>query len=121
MDTKILSEIGLSSREIAVYLALLKLGSTTAGPLVKESEVQNAKIYETLEKMMKKGLVTYVVKQSIKHFQAVNPITLINFFDEKKNRLQNTVNELQIIQQHTEPECNSRVFEGVRSIKSAFF
>ena len=117
----ILTEIGLSQREIAVYKALLKLGSTTTGPLVKESAVQNAKIYETLDKLIKKGLATYVLKGKIKHFQATNPNTLLSFFENKRTKLENTIKELHVLQNRKKPEYEARVYEGIKAIKSAFF
>jgi len=117
----ILVEIGLSQREIAVYKALLKLGSTTTGPLVRDSGVQNAKIYETLEKLRKRGLATFIFKGKTKHFQATNPNNLLSFFDNKRERLQKTVKELQITQERKEPEYQTRVYEGINAIKSAFF
>ena len=117
----ILSEIGLSQREIAVYKALLKLGSTTTGPLVRESEVQNAKIYETLEKLAKRGLATYVLKGKIKHFQATDPNNLLSFFDNKRENLKKTIKELHIIQESKEPGYQTRVYDGISAIKSAFF
>lgn len=116
-----LAEIGLSQREIAVYRALLKLGSTTTGPLVKESGVQNAKIYETLEKLIKRGLVTFVYKEKIKYFQATNPNELLNFFDSKRESLQKTIKELLILKEKKEPEYQTRVYEGIKAIKAAFW
>jgi len=118
---EILYEIGLSQREIAAYKSLLKLGSTTTGPLVKESGVQNAKIYETLEKLIKRGLVTFIFKGKTKHFQATDPNNLLSFFENKRENLQKTVAELQTLQQRKEPEYQTRVYEGIKAIKSAFF
>ncbi len=121
MNKKALAELGLSDREIAVYIALLKLGSTTTGPLVRESNVQNAKIYETLEKLMKKGFVSYIMKGKIKHFQPNNPIVLLNFFEEKKTTMKEVVDELQQIQNKVEPSYEARIYEGLKAIKSVFY
>ena len=55
---EILQELGLTQREIRVYLALLELGSTTTGSIIKRSEVPNSKIYEILESLQNKGLVS---------------------------------------------------------------
>ena len=116
-----MSEIGLSQREIEVYKALLKLGSTSTGPLVKESGVQNAKIYETLEKLNKRGLATFIYKGRIKYFQATDPNNLLSFFDNRRERLQDRVKELQFLQKKNEPKHQTRVYEGFNAIKSAFF
>lgn len=121
MNKQILKEIGLSDREIAVYVALLKIGTTTTGLLVKKSKVQNSKIYETLEKLIQKGLATYIIKGKIKHFQAITPKALLNFFNERKDVLQDTVNELEILQKKKEEELTARIYEGIKAIKSAFY
>ena len=37
MDITILEDLGLTNAEIKIYLALLELGSTTAGPIIEKS------------------------------------------------------------------------------------
>jgi len=118
---EILSEMGLSQREIAVYKSLLKLSSTTTGPLVKESGVQNSKIYETLEKLIKRGLATFIYRGKIKYFQATNPNNLLSFFDNKRKHLQDAVDKLHVMQKRNEPNHQTRVYEGFKAIQSAFF
>ncbi len=121
MNTKILSELGLSEREISVYVALHKLGSTTTGPLVKESGVQNAKIYETLNKLIKKGLATYILKEKIKYFQATDPNSLLNFFEEKKENTKKIIEQLKTLREKKEPEYEAKIYEGIKAIKSVFY
>ncbi|MFH1053130.1 MAG: helix-turn-helix domain-containing protein [Candidatus Woesearchaeota archaeon] len=121
MDKKILYEIGLSEREISVYTSLLKLGSSTTGPVIKSSGVQSAKIYETLDKLIKKGLATFIVKDKIKYFQASDPNILLSMFEEKKENLSKTVRELNAIKNMIESEYDSKVYEGIKAIKSVFF
>jgi len=121
MNKHILKEIGLSEREIAVYTSLVKIGSTTTGPLVKSSDVQNAKIYETLEKLIKKGLVTFVIKGKTKYFQSTNPDNILNIYKEKENSLKETIKELKNLQTEKEVEIETKVYEGFNALKSAFF
>jgi sugar-specific transcriptional regulator TrmB len=121
MDKSILKEVGLSEREISAYIALIRLGSTTTGPLVKLSGVQNAKIYETLEKLMNKGLISYIIKGKIKHFQASNSNSLLNIFEEKKSKLNQIVKELNKLREKKEPEHEAKIYEGIKAIKSVFY
>ena len=60
-----LSNLGLSERESSVYLALLELGQTTTGPLSKKSSIPNSKIYEVLNSLEEKGLVSWVLKNNL--------------------------------------------------------
>ena len=121
MNMKILSELGLSDREIAVYLALIRLSPTTTGPLVRASKVTNAKIYETLGKLIDKGLASYIYRGRIKYFQSADPETLLNFLDEKRAAVKDMVKSLKTIQQKGQPECEVRVYEGIRAIKSVLY
>jgi len=73
MDLELLKEIGLTESETKVYLALLELGSTTKGPIVDKSQVASSKIYELLEKLIQKGLASFVVKSGTKYFEAAPP------------------------------------------------
>ena len=43
MDTKVLEKIGLTRNQSEVYLALLKLGSTTAQQIIKESGMHRSR------------------------------------------------------------------------------
>ena len=73
MDTKILEEIGLTHGEIKTYLALLTLGSSSTGPIAKESGVSRSKLYIILDKLEKKGLVSHIEKDGIIYFQSADP------------------------------------------------
>jgi len=125
MDTTWLEKIGLTSGEIKVYLALMHLGTTTAGPIAKEAKVARSKLYDILDRLAKKGIVSHIVKNNIKYFSAMQPSRLLDFLNKKEEeiRLQkieiekilpqlNQEYDLQNLQQDAE------VFEGLEGLKS---
>ena len=61
MDSELFKEIGFTEREIKVYFALIELGTSTVGPISKKTKLQPAKVYETIDKLKEKGLVSYIV------------------------------------------------------------
>jgi len=87
MNEEILKEIGLSESEKRVYLALLELGDSTRGEIVNKSGVAGSKIYELLEKLRDKGLVSIYIQNKIKHFKPTNPHQLLNYLEAKKEKL----------------------------------
>ena len=119
MDTQLLLDAGLTEREIKVYLALLELGSTSTGPLVKKSGIPNSKVYEALEKLINKGLASYIIVSKIKHFQASDPEMLINFIDEKKKRLKELIPKLKSKQNIEKKAQKATVYQGIRGFKTA--
>ena len=67
-EVSILEDLGLSKREAKAYLALLELGSTTVGEIIKKTDIPSSKIYEVLDRLMKKGLVSYVIIKLFRSF-----------------------------------------------------
>ena len=66
MDTKILEEIGLTKTEIKIYITLLAQGQCTTTVIVREAGIHASKVYEYLDKLIAKGLVSYVIKSNKK-------------------------------------------------------
>ena len=95
MDTKILKEIGLTETEIKAYLSLLTLGATSAGRIVEETGVYRKNLYDALNKLIEKGLVSYVIEDKIRVFQAKNPENLEKYLDEKKAKIEEQKQEIQ--------------------------
>jgi HTH-type transcriptional regulator, sugar sensing transcriptional regulator len=121
MDKEVLKSFGLSEREISVYLALLSIGSTTTGPLIKKSGIQNAKIYETLGKLINRGLVNYTYKGKVKNFQACSPEVLLKIYKERGQKLTETITRLKLLYKQNKPLCEAKTYEGVKAIKYLFF
>lgn len=130
MDTKFLGEIGLDKNEIKTYIALLELGLTTTGALVKKSGVPSSRIYSVLDQLIQKGLVSHTQIKNTKHFKAQDPKRLYEFIDFQRKILSKRENELsgiipflkekQAIGEEIEKkEQKIQIFEGIRGIKTA--
>jgi len=87
MDTRILKELGLTQGEIKTYLALLKLGSSSTGPIAKESLLSRSKLYMILDKLEKKGLASHVEKNGVTYFQAAEPSKIKDYIKEKEETI----------------------------------
>ena len=92
-----LKKIGLTEGECQVYEALVHLGTSSTGKIVKKANIGSSKVYEVLQRLHNKGLVSHVVKNGVKYFDATPPERLIDFLDEKKEELSNAQEEIQKI------------------------
>ncbi len=88
MET-VLSKIGLTKNEINVYTTLLKLGNAMAGEITSYSGIHRRNVYDAIERLIQKGLVSFVVINNRKWFKAADPSRLLVVVDEQKNRLDN--------------------------------
>lgn len=127
MDTKALERIGLTKGEIKVYLALLKLGQTTAGPIVDEAKVTRSKIYDILERLKHKDLVSYITKESTKYFSAADPSSIVHYLEEKEKEIQNEKESVQkiipelLLQQTLAKNTKmAEIFLGIKGMQNAF-
>lgn len=120
METELFRELGFTDREIKVYLALLDLGSTTVGPITSKTKLQAAKVYETLEKLKEKGLVSFIVVSKTKYFQASDPQEILHLLDERKRRFKEILEELKLKQKDHAPKQVAVVHEGYKAFKALF-
>lgn len=117
MDTKILEDLGLTGAEIKVFIALLEIGQSGAGSVIKKSELQNAVVHRAFHSLIEKGLITYVYEGKIKKYQAIEPKSLLEFIDNKKKELEKILPELEAKRTLQENKPNARIFYGIRGIK----
>jgi len=123
---KELEKVGLTQGEAKVYTALLELKSSTVGPIVKRSKVAYSNIYDILNRLIEKGIVSYILKKKTKHFQALKPSHLIDYLDNKEKEVIKQKQELKEISkkleklQTFETEQNAEIFIGEKGLKSAY-
>ena len=97
MSTKLLREIGLTPSEIDIYLTLLKAGSIKAGELTKEVNLHRSRVYEAINRLLEKGLISYIIKNNIKYFEASDPENLITYIEEQKEQLNERESSIKIL------------------------
>lgn len=122
---EILERLGLSEGEAKAYIALLKIGSSTTGPIAKEANLSRSKLYEILEKLAKKGLVSYYVRNNVQQFTAAEPHRVIDYLEKQEEQLKQDKKEFEkkipqfesIIGMHSDPKT-SEVYEGIAGIKT---
>src|SRR3989338_74358 len=81
MYEELLQDLGLTKSEIAVYFALLDLGSSSTGHIIKKAGIAAGKIYLILNKLTQKGLVTYAISSGTKYYQAKDPQRLVDYMN----------------------------------------
>jgi len=123
----LLREIGLTNGETKVYLSLITLGENTVGPIAKDANVSLSKIYEILENLIKKGFVSYIVRNNTKHFLATEPERIIDYLENKKQEIDKSEEEIKKIlpslklkKEEHEKKTKATLFEGFRGVKTFY-
>jgi sugar-specific transcriptional regulator TrmB len=128
MNEKILEEIGLTKGEIKVYFTLLKLGETTTGRIIEEAQISSGKIYEILDKLIRKGLASFMIKEKTKYFSAASPNRILDYLHEKERLLkykeQQLLKELPsllALEKARKKRQEINMFRGFKGIKTAIY
>ena len=128
METeRVLEEIGLTKNEIKIYLVLLKLGQTTSWNIIKDTGIHTSKVYDGLQRLADKGLVSHVIISNTKHFNAADPERLLDFLDDKKRNLENQEKEIKKIiptlkaeNAGNQQETKAEVFKGWKGMETVY-
>jgi sugar-specific transcriptional regulator TrmB len=127
MNKELLEEIGLTKSEINVYLALLELGSSSTGKIVDKSKASSSKIYEILDRLMQKGLVSFIIKSGVKYFEAADPSRIMDYMEEKESKihkqkqsLKKIIPELELKKTLSKYKSEATVFKGIKGMETAF-
>jgi sugar-specific transcriptional regulator TrmB len=113
-----MQELGLSKREESCYCVLLEIGETTVGALINKTKIPSSKIYEVLDRLIEKGLVSFVIKSGRKNYQAKSPQIFLQQLDEKKKKLEVLVPKLMSIQNTSAQSVE--MFVGAKAILTMF-
>ncbi|HZX20741.1 MAG TPA: helix-turn-helix domain-containing protein [archaeon] len=94
MIEKALAKIGFSPSEISVYLLLLKKEQSYAGKISSETGINRTNVYEALNRLVAKGVVSYITRNKVKWFEAKDIDSLKTLLKEKEEEFEKNKNEL---------------------------
>ncbi|MEK9209265.1 MAG: helix-turn-helix domain-containing protein [Patescibacteria group bacterium] len=83
-----LRKLGLSQKEIAVYLAGLELGHTSAQNIAKKAGISRPTSYQTIKLLEKRGLITESKLKGKTYYNAESPDKLLGILRLEKRALE---------------------------------
>lgn len=105
--------LGLNKTDVRVYLSMLELGEALASKIAEKSKVPRASIYDVLERLIKEGLASYVVKEHNKYFSAAEPKVVVVNLEYKRERIKDILPALEEIKKKkSEEKTKTEIYEG---------
>ncbi len=112
MDKKPLKELGMTNNEIEVYLSLLGSGDSPVNEIASRTGLHRQVCYDALERLTEKGFVRFVLTGNRKIFSVANPETILDYIEEKRERIQAILPGLIALQQKKKEETHVEVLKG---------
>ncbi len=89
-----LEKLGFSPSEIKVYANLLKNGASYANRISSQTKINRSNIYEALDRLVSKGIISFITRNKVKWFEAKSPDSVMSLIKEKEAELKNTKEEI---------------------------
>ncbi len=115
-----LKQFGLTENEATIYLALYELCEATATPIRRKADLHTSRVYEALNSLIEKGMVSYYMKNNVKHFKAESPDVMFDILDAKRERLLKLAPEIKILKSKKKSEYGVSLYEGYKAIKQLY-
>jgi len=109
---KALSNYGLNTDEIKVYLAILSLGSATVREIALATKIKRTTIYLMADKLAEKGILGKYHAKYGAHYSALKPKALITRLEDIKSEVESVIPELEMIEKKELHEPSIKFFQG---------
>ncbi|MBT4446517.1 hypothetical protein HOA92_00955 [archaeon] len=115
---EVLGKLGLKQGEATVYLALLKNGKSSVRDIKTKTQLHRTGIYDFLEQLINRGLVSYVSEGNCKYYIPTPPSKFQELIDEQQSLLDSVKFQMEKEYQSEPEDLNVEVARGRESIKS---
>lgn len=117
-------KLGLSDKEITVYLALLEHGAGSVRNLAALANLNRGTVYDILKKLRQAGLVSFFHKDTKQHFVAEGPERILKLaadrgeeLKEAEAKIKDLIPELKSLQEKGGGQPTTKFYEGRAGVK----
>ena len=118
MYQETLQEAGLSVNEAKVYEALLSLGESSVQKIAIRSKVHRRNVYDSINKLIEKGLASEIFIKGEKNFKATNPRRLLELIKEKEGKIEEVIPDMLSRYEATEEKEEAYLYRGIEGFKN---
>jgi len=118
MYIEIFEQLGLAKNEAKIYETLLREGELSVGNIANKSGVHRRNVYDSLNRLVEKGLAFQILQKHEQHYQAVDPNKLFETLQEKQRTLSEIMPELERLYRATPHEEDVYVYRGIEGWKN---
>ena len=114
----ILEELGLAQNEAKIYETLLQNGEMAVGTIAEKSGIHRRNVYDSLRRLIEKGLVFEILETKNIRYQATDPGRFSELLDEKKQKLDAILPDLSALYENVPNPEALFLYRGVEGWKN---
>lgn len=124
-----LQQLGLSAKEVSVYLSIAEIGKASAHSLAKRTGIARATVYFVLDQLEQRGLVGKEQKSSTTFYSAAAPSALRRMIEREQKAVQQKARLAEELVEAIQPYFKStnysvprlRFYEGKEAVESMLY
>ena len=113
-----LESIGLSPNEAKIYEALIHLGKASVTQIAKKSNIHRRNVYDSLNRLLEKGLTFQIFQAGENIYSPVNPEKLLELIHEKEVGINKILPELNGIYHQKPLGEMAFIYKGLEGFKN---
>ena len=116
---RVLQHIGLDEGRASVYLATLELGTAKALDIATKARIKRTAVYDILEKLRERGLISAIKKGSRYFYTAVNPVMVAEIVNRQREEIKKALPEFEARYKSADAKRPTvRFFEDIEGMKT---
>lgn len=117
MNEDFLLEMGFSRNESKIYFALLKNGLSNPTKISSFTSIHRTNVYDCLDRLIGKGLVSYIYKENKKYYQASDPNKLKDILQEREQKFYKILPEMLKLKQTSPNKELAEIHRGMKAVR----
>ncbi len=113
-----LESIGLSPNEAKIYEALVHIGKSSVSQISKKSNIHRRNVYDSLNRLLEKGLIFQIFQAGENIYGAVNPDKLLEIVHEKEMEIEKIMPTLKMAYNQKPTEEVAFIYKGLEGYKN---
>ena len=109
---ELFQSLGLSKNEAKIYETLIREGDSPVGKISEKSGVHRRNVYDSLNRLIEKGLAIEIIESKENQYQAVEPRKLQEVLSEKFESLDRALPDLERLYLNTPTEYRVQTYKG---------
>jgi sugar-specific transcriptional regulator TrmB len=109
---ELFQSLGLAKNEAKIYETLIREGNSPVGKISQKSGVYRRNVYDSLNRLIEKGLVIEIIESKENQYQAVEPRKLQEVLNEKFDSLDRALPGLETLYLNTPAEYRVQTYKG---------
>lgn len=120
MYSELMSAAGLTLVESKIYAALIEMGKAQAGAISRKTGIHRRNVYDALERLIEKGLVSFMKENTKRLYMASEPKKIIDNIEAKKSAFMDIMPMLESKFNAVKKKQETQFYKGIEGIKAIF-